>query len=142
MVVLLSCLNNFCNSDTTSTSITLVTPNYCLTLWGKPKQDIMLVTFVHVWVKPGMADAFIKASTVNHISSVQEKGNLRFDLLRDANDENKFVLYEAYESEEAATAHKDTAHYKKWRETVADMMAQPRRGDKHKIVCPTDLTSW
>ncbi len=102
----------------------------------------MLVTFVHVWVKPGMAEAFIEASTANHKKSVQEKGNLRFDLLRDANDANKFVLYEAYETEEAAVAHKDTDHYKTWKETVADMMAQPRRGDKHLIVCPTDIESW
>ncbi len=102
----------------------------------------MIVTFVHVWVKPGMADAFIKASTENHQSSIKEPGNLRFDLLRDTSDENKFVLYEAYESEEASAAHKETVHYKKWRDTVADMMAQPRKGEKHSIICPIDKTQW
>lgn len=102
----------------------------------------MIVTFVHVWVKPEMVDAFIEATTENHFKSVKEPGNLRFDLLCDANDSNKFVLYEAYESEEAAAAHKDTAHYLKWRETVANMMAQPRRGDKHIILCPVDKSEW
>lgn len=102
----------------------------------------MIVTLVHVWVKPEMKDAFIKASTENHKNSVLEPGNLRFDILQDATDENKFVFYEAYESEDAVAAHKDTAHYKNWRETVADMMAQPRRGDKHTVVCPEDKTSW
>lgn len=102
----------------------------------------MIVTLVHIWVKPGMADTFIKVSEENHKNSVKEPGNLRFDLLRDANDENKFVLYEAYESESAAAAHKDTVHYQKWRDTVADMMAQPRRGDKHLIICPTDKKLW
>jgi autoinducer 2-degrading protein len=96
----------------------------------------MIVTFVHVWVKPENVDAFIEATTENHYNSIIEPGNLRFDFLRDANDMNKFVLYEAYESEEAAAAHKNTEHYLKWRETVADMMAQPRKGDKHIILCP------
>lgn len=96
----------------------------------------MIVTFVHVWVKPENVDAFIKATTENHYHSINEPGNLRFDFLRDANDPNKFVLYEAYESEDAAVEHKNTPHYLKWRETVADMMAQPRKGDKHIILCP------
>jgi len=102
----------------------------------------MIVTFVHIWVKPGMRQAFINASEENHNNSVKEPGNLRFDLLCDTRDENKFVLYEAYESEDAAAAHKETNHYKKWRDIVADMMAQPRKGEKHFIVCPTDKKLW
>lgn len=102
----------------------------------------MIVTIVHVWVKPEFVDAFIKASEENHNNSVKEPGNLRFDLLQDANDKNKFVFYEAYESEDAAAAHKETNHYKKWRDTVAEMMAQPRKGEKHTIICPIDKKLW
>ena len=102
----------------------------------------MIVTFVHVWVKPGMTDAFINASEENHQNSIKEPGNLRFDLLRDAGDEHKFVLYEAYESEEASAAHKNTDHYIKWRDTVADMMAQPRKGEKYIIICPSNRKQW
>lgn len=102
----------------------------------------MIVTLVHVWVKPGMAEEFISASEENHKNSVQEKGNLRFDLLRDSTDENKFVLYEAYESEEFVAAHKETAHYRKWREQVENMMAKPRKGEKHQVVCPLDKKLW
>ncbi|MBN2485901.1 MAG: antibiotic biosynthesis monooxygenase [Bacteroidales bacterium] len=102
----------------------------------------MIVTLVHVWVKPEKTKEFIEASIENHQESVKEPGNLRFDFLRDAQDENKFVLYEAYESESAALLHKDTAHYKKWRDRVADMMAQPRRGEKHIILSPTDKNLW
>ena len=86
----------------------------------------MIVTFVHVWVKPEHIDDFIAASTENHQNSVKEPGNLRFDLLQDANDPAKFVIYEAYESEDAVLAHKETAHYKKWRDTVKDWMSRPR----------------
>ncbi len=102
----------------------------------------MIVTLVHVWVKPEKVGDFISATVANHKESVNEQGNLRFDLLQDAGDPAKFVIYEAYESDEAALAHKDTAHYKIWRETVAGWMAQPRKGEKHIIIAPTDKSLW
>ncbi len=102
----------------------------------------MIVTFIHVWVKENHIEDFIKASVDNHNESVKEPGNLRFDLLQDAADNSKFVLYEAYASEEAAAAHKNTPHYLKWRETVADWMAKPREGIKHNILCPLDTARW
>ena len=102
----------------------------------------MIVTFVHVWLKPDHINDFIAATTENHQRSIKEPDNLRFDLLQDTNDPAKFVIYEAYKSDDAAVAHKDTAHYKKWRDTVADWMAQPRKGEKHIILAPTDKSLW
>ena len=97
----------------------------------------MHVTIVHVWVKPERVDAFVEATRANHEASVQEPGNRRFDVLQDAEDENKFVLYEAYDSAEDAAAHKHTRHYLTWRETVSDWMAQPRRGVLHNGLFPS-----
>lgn len=88
----------------------------------------MHVTIVHVHVKAAHVDAFIEACRLNHEASVQEPGNLRFDVLQSAADPTYFVLYEAYRSAEDAAAHKQTAHYLIWRETVADWMAEPRQG--------------
>ena len=88
----------------------------------------MHVTLVHVHVKPESLDAFIEASIHNHANSLQEPGNLRFDLLQDPQDPCHFVLYEAYRDATEAKAHKQTAHYLAWRDKVADMMAQPREG--------------
>jgi len=102
----------------------------------------MIVTFVHVWVKEPFVEEFISVTVENHVNSVKEPGNLRFDILRDAENLAKFVLYEAYESEEDAASHKSTTHYLKWRDTVADWMAQPRQGIKHHIVCPVDKAQW
>ncbi len=96
----------------------------------------MHVTLVHVWVKPEHVDAFIEACRLNHQSSVQEPGNRRFDILQDAGDPAKFILYEAYANADEAAAHKHTDHYLAWRETVADMMAQPRQGDAYKGLYP------
>lgn len=96
----------------------------------------MTVTIVHVYVKPENISEFIEATRVNHEASVKESGNLRFDILQDSNDPSKFVLYEAYVSEDAAGAHKETAHYKAWRDTVAGWMARPREGIKHALLFP------
>ncbi len=86
----------------------------------------MHVTLVHVRIKTGCADAFIEACRLNHEGSTAESGNRRFDILQDTADPRHFVLYEAYADEAAAKAHKQTAHYLAWRETVADMMEVPR----------------
>ncbi len=102
----------------------------------------MIVTCVHVSVKPENVDDFIKASTINHENSVKEPGNLRFDLLQLAENGTRFLLYEAYESEEAAAAHKDTSHYKTWRETVAPYMAEDRKGVRYNIVTPASKAGW
>ena len=95
-----------------------------------------MVTAVHVLVKPEYINDFILASTKNHLSSSKEPGNMRFDVLQDAGDPGKFMLYEAYEDEDSAAAHKQTAHYLEWRETVAPWMARPREGIKYSGICP------
>jgi autoinducer 2-degrading protein len=102
----------------------------------------MLVTCVTVYVKPEHVGDFIEATTKNHMNSVKEPGNMRFDILQCSDDQAKFMLYEAYESEEAAAVHKETEHYLKWKETVADWMARPREGVPHKVICPKERKGW
>lgn len=96
----------------------------------------MFVTIVHVQVKPEHIDDFIRATTANHHLSLNEPGNLRFDVLQMGNNPAEFALYEAYESEVAAGAHKETAHYLEWRETVAPWMAEPRKGIRYTGLLP------
>jgi len=102
----------------------------------------MIVTFVHVWVKEPFVEDFIRATVENHEHSILEPGNLRFDFLSDESEKNKFVLYEVFESEEAIAAHRNTAHYLRWRDRVADWMAQPRKGFRHSVICPKERSSW
>lgn len=92
----------------------------------------MQVTLVHVRVKPEHVQDFIEASLESARHSVEEPGNRRFDVLQSADDPSKFILYEAYATAEDAAAHKGTAHYLKWREAVADWMAEPRKGMQYK----------
>ena len=102
----------------------------------------MIVTCVYVNVKPDAVDRFIDATTSNHLESVREYGNLRFDLIQQTDDPCRFMIYEAYESEEAAAAHKNTSHYLDWRESVKDLMAEPRNGIKYNIILPNDKSRW
>jgi autoinducer 2-degrading protein len=92
----------------------------------------MHVTIVHLQVKPEHVEEFLEAIRLNHEGSVREPGNRRFDVLQSADDPTRFVLYEAYASAEDAAAHKRTAHYLKWRDTVADWMAAPRQGVSYR----------
>lgn len=96
----------------------------------------MIVTIVHVEVKPEHVDDFVKVTTENHLLSVEEPGNLRFDVLQLADNPCRFALYEAYESAEDAAAHKLTAHYLDWRVKVADWMARPREGIRYQGLLP------
>ncbi len=102
----------------------------------------MIVTCVTVFVKEGHEDDFIKASIKNHEASVKESGNMRFDVLQCIDDPSRFLLYEAYESEEASKAHKKTEHYLEWRKTIEDWMAKPRVGVPHRVIRPEDRCMW
>jgi autoinducer 2-degrading protein len=96
----------------------------------------MHVTLVHVRVRPEDVDAFIAATRANHEASVTEPGNRRFDVLQAPDDPARFILYEAYAAAADAAAHKETAHYLAWREAVAGMMAEPRRGEPMNGLLP------
>jgi autoinducer 2-degrading protein len=96
----------------------------------------MVVTTVIVRVKSGHIPAFIEATVMNHEKSVREPGNMRFDVLQSTEDPSAFLLYEAYDTPESASAHKTTAHYAEWRDTVAGWMAEPRKGVPYRAIVP------
>ena len=96
----------------------------------------MIVTCVHVFVKPEHVEDFIAASKRNHENSVQEPGNRRFDVLQSTEDPTRFLLYEAYDDAASAAAHKGTEHYRVWRDTVASWMAKPREGVPYAGIAP------
>ncbi len=102
----------------------------------------MFVVCVHVTVKPGKERDFINASRENASNTVMEPGALRFDVLQQQDDPACFVLYEVYRDQAAAAAHKETEHYQRWRETVADWMAAERRGVKYTGLFPESDAMW
>ena len=98
----------------------------------------MLVVHVFVHVKPGYIDAFIEASKDNAQNSIQESGIVRFDLIQQKDDPTRFVLVEIYRTKDDPAKHKETDHYKKWRDSVEVMMAEPRYSIKYENIYPDD----
>lgn len=102
----------------------------------------MIVTCVTIYVKKDCIKDFIVATIENHKHSIKEKGNIRFDFLQCRDDETRFFLYEAYKNDEASILHKETEHYKCWRDTVAEYMAKPRVGVTHNVISPEERIEW
>jgi len=101
----------------------------------------MQIVHVHVRVKPDSIEQFKEATVENATNSIEEAGIARFDVVQDISDPTRFALIEVYRNSEAPAAHKETAHYKKWRDAVAEFMAEPRTSIRYSNVFPLD-ESW
>jgi quinol monooxygenase YgiN len=101
----------------------------------------MLAVHVFIQVKPDCIERFIEATKENAENSLKEAGIARFDLTQQRDDPTRFVLVEVYRNVEAPARHKETAHYVRWRDTVADMMAVPRSSTKFETLYP-EAPGW
>ncbi len=101
----------------------------------------MFTIHVCAHVKPEYVEAFKEASADNARSSINETGVARFDVLQQEDDPTRFVLIEIYKIQEDIAKHKNTDHYRKWREAVEPMMAEPRRSIGYRQVFP-NVPSW
>jgi autoinducer 2-degrading protein len=101
----------------------------------------MLIVHVFVHVKLQKIEDFKAASIENARESVKEPGVARFDVIQQRDDPTRFVLVEVYRTSDDPARHKETTHYRKWRDTVADMMAEPRSAVKYTNIFP-DEQGW
>ncbi|RKX82373.1 MAG: antibiotic biosynthesis monooxygenase [Spirochaetes bacterium] len=102
----------------------------------------MIVRVINIYVKRGYEESFKDACRKNREGSVKESGILRFDVLEDSGNPLHFILYEVYKDEEATREHKNTNHYKAWREVVEPWMAKPRESVACNPVVPVDESDW
>ena len=101
----------------------------------------MFIVHVFVHVKDEKVKAFQAATLENARNSVREPGIARFDVIQQHDDPARFLLVEVYRTGDDPAKHKETAHYQKWRDAVADMMAEPRTSIKYTNVFP-DEQGW
>jgi autoinducer 2-degrading protein len=94
------------------------------------------VLVVDIKIKPERTEEFKAVTRLNHEGSVQEPGCLRFDVLQDAEDPTHFCLYEVYKDQAAVEAHRQSAHFAKWRDAAEGMMQQPRTRVFYNSVFP------
>ena len=102
----------------------------------------MIVRVIDVHVNKESIEDFKRISVRNRQGSIQEKGVLRFDVLQSDSDPQHFILYEVYRDEQATSDHKETEHYKIWREAAEPMMASKRESTACTPVAPTDPGEW
>ena len=102
----------------------------------------MLIVHIFVHVKPECVQMFKEATVQNARQSMQEPGIARFDFVQQLDDPTRFVLIEIYRTPEASAAHKETAHYARWRDAVAPWMAEPRRAVQYESLFPGDAGQW
>jgi autoinducer 2-degrading protein len=100
--------------------------------------ESLVIVHVYAHVKPAAVEAFRAASLENARASIDEPGVARFDVVQSVEDPTRFVLVEVYRTPQAPAAHKETAHYKRWRDAVADLMAEPRTATRYVNVFPDD----
>jgi (4S)-4-hydroxy-5-phosphonooxypentane-2,3-dione isomerase len=135
----------FCNKDKNYEYIPFYASNRFYSFWSHfiifVKKSIMFIVHVFIQVKEEMVEDFKKATIENSANSIQEPGIARFDFIQQKDDPARFVLVEVYRTQEDSVKHKETDHYKKWRDTVAGMMAEPRSSIKFSNVYP-DEEGW
>lgn len=98
----------------------------------------MLVAIINVHVKPDCVEKFTDAILDNARNSIKEPGVTRFDVYHQMDDPTRFTLVEIYKNEESVNRHRETAHYIRWRDAVAEMMAEPRVRLTYNIVFPSE----
>lgn len=99
----------------------------------------MVILHVTVQVKPEHAREFLEA--VRHDAEHSEKdepGCLRFDVVQDRDDPNRFYYYEVYKDEAALESHRQSSHFKLYAEKTQSWLAAPPERRFGKNVIPTD----
>ena len=87
-------------------------------------------------VKPEMREKFLAVALDDSTCSLREAGCLRFDVLQDTSDPNRFFFYEVYRDEEAFKAHQATEHYPRWRAAAAEVLAEPVSASRCTTIYP------
>jgi quinol monooxygenase YgiN len=101
----------------------------------------MLVALINVHVKTEHIENFKIASLNNANHSIHEPGVARFDVYQQSDDPSRFTLVEIYRTDDDPARHRETAHYALWRDTVADMMEEPRTRTTHRVIFPLE-SEW
>ena len=97
----------------------------------------MYALVVPLKVKPEMREKFLAAALEDSTCSVRdEPGCLRFDVLQDNTDPNKFFFYEVDQDEKAVEAHRAMPHYARWRAAAAEVLAEPTNAHRCTTVFP------
>ncbi|MPY56166.1 putative quinol monooxygenase [Streptomyces spongiae] len=86
----------------------------------------MFALIVSLHVQPGKREEFLRVMTANAEASLRdEPGCLRFDVVEQHDADNRFLLYEVYQDEQAFYEdHRGSEHYARWREQMPHLIVE------------------
>ncbi|BAU28022.1 quinol monooxygenase YgiN [Aneurinibacillus soli] len=99
----------------------------------------MFIVHVSIKVKEEHIATFKEATIENAERSLNETGIARFDVIQQQDDLTEFLLVEVYYTPEDQLKHRETEHFKKWRATITDLIAEPYQFVKYDNVFPDEL---
>ena len=82
---------------------------------------------VQIRIKPENVESFMKKVLENGAAARKEPGCRQFDVLVDAKDPARLMLYEVYADEKAFEAHQQTPHFKKYLAEAVPLLAWRER---------------
>jgi (4S)-4-hydroxy-5-phosphonooxypentane-2,3-dione isomerase len=85
----------------------------------------MIIQQIYITVKPSFVNDFIEYTKDNVMNSNKEPGVKRFECFKDRDSDNRFVLFEIFNTADDRDKHRETAHYKRWKEKTADLLESP-----------------
>lgn len=94
----------------------------------------MLILHVFMHIKDEYVKKFRIASLENVEKSLEEPEVANFEIIQQKDDSTKFLFMERYYTEEGQLKHRETEHFKKWKEETKDMFAEPYTFIKYKDV--------
>ena len=83
------------------------------------------VAIIPMQVKEDCIEQYKQVASENAECSRQEPGVVMFDVLQDQKDPTRFVLNEIYKSPADQQAHRETAHFKRFKERVTPLLVEP-----------------
>jgi autoinducer 2-degrading protein len=93
--------------------------------------------WVSVKVKPEKREQFLSAIEDDSICSVRdEPACVRFDVLQDRADPDRYYFYEVYHDEAGFQAHTETPHLARWREAAEECLVEPSVAIRTETIFP------
>lgn len=94
----------------------------------------MLIVHVFMHIKDEYIKKFRIASLENVEKSLEEPEVADFEIIQQKDDSTKFLFMERYYTEEGQLKHRETDHFKKWKEETKEMFVEPYTFIKYKDV--------
>jgi len=86
------------------------------------QSDGPIINAVDLDIAPAELDKYLAAVKENGAATIKEPGCREYHIMVSATNPNNVLLFEVYDNDAAAQAHRATEHFKKYAATTANMV--------------------